>query len=140
MQKKNIIQCGRFKLTPQLLNNISSTNSKSRPQSQNLRPTRTVQASDPTRTRVRHSILLHPFYPNCAGHLLGTRPELVQDSGRDNHCYESFLVVEVGPTRDVREPGALFNSYYNLEAHTACGRDIIYNIIFYRYLYKYYII
>ena len=35
--------------------------------------TSAVQASDPTRTLVPHSIIFHPFHLNCAGHPSGTR-------------------------------------------------------------------
>ena len=72
-------------MTPPLLNNISSTGEGSLG-SQNPQPTRAVLAPNPIRTHVRHS-RLHDFSPVS-----------VQDSGRDNPHYESFLFVKVPET------------------------------------------
>ena len=78
---------------------ISRTGEKSRSQSQNLRPTHAVKASDPTQTRVRHSSLFFFNRLIQIERVTSRVPEHVQDSGRDNPRYESLLVVEVGYQR-----------------------------------------
>ena len=72
---------------------------KYRSQLQNPWPTRTVQASDPTHTRVSHSTL---FFTCFIEIVRVTRRVLepVQDSGRDNPHYNSLLVVEVLETSE----------------------------------------